>query len=221
MVNNRAMTQHDLRAQFDAWAETYDAELNVAGDAFPFAAYRETLDTVWRQAEAGSGMTVLDVGVGTGNLAQFFMEAGCHVLGVDFSTEMLSKAGEKLPQLELVQADLTLAAWPPALNRRFERIVSNYVFHEFPMQTKLRLLNRLAQRHLHPRGHIVIGDISFPTQTALEKTRREAGDAWEEEYYWILDQTREALEPAGWQIAYRQTSFCAGVYRLHPPTSPS
>lgn len=214
------MTQQDLQAQFDEWAQTYDTELKSATDQFPFAGYQETLETVWRGAEAGSRMTVLDVGVGTGNLAQFFIEAGCHVLGVDFSAEMLARAGEKFPQLELVQADLTLAAWPSALNRRFQRVASNYVFHEFPMQIKQRLLNRLARRHLHPRGRIVIGDISFPTKAALEKTRREAGDAWEEEYYWILDQTREALEPAGWHIAYRQTSFCAGVYTLHPPISP-
>ena len=124
---------------------------------------------------------------------------------------MLAKAGEKLPQLELVLADLTLENWPAALNRRFDRIVSNYTFHEFSLENKFWILSRLAANHLSPNGRIVIGDIMFPTRAALNKNKIELAGAWEDEFYWLADETRALFEPAGWGIAYFPVSFCAGV----------
>jgi putative AdoMet-dependent methyltransferase len=212
------MNQEELIAQFDHWADSYDQEVETSASRFPFAGYSQVLSTLWEQARVTPGMTVVDLGVGTGNLSRLFLESGCQVLGVDFSSEMLAKAGEKLPQLELVQADLTLDEWPGALDRRFDRIVSNYMFHEFQLETKLRILSRLARNNLGGEGRIVIGDIAFPTTSALERTREELADEWEDEYYWATDETRDALEAVGWKLEYFQISFCAGVYVLEPPT---
>ena len=211
------MNQQDLQGQFDRWAQTYDAELKTPTGDFPFAGYLQVLETVWQQAKAAAGMTVMDLGVGTGNLTRYFVEAGCQVVGVDFSAGMLAKAQAKFPQVELVQADLTLDDWPAALDRRFERIVSNYLFHEFPFATKVQILSQLVRNHLAPGGFMVIGDITFPTEAALQRTREEVGERWEEEYYWKLDETLATLEPAGWQVEYTQISFCTGVYTLFPP----
>ncbi len=209
--------QQGLIDGFDQWAQTYDQDVLAPADSFPFAGYAQALETVWEQAGASPGMSVLDLGVGTGNLSQLFAGAGCQVTGVDFSAEMLAKTSAKLPQLDLLQADLTLDEWPAALNRRFNRIVSNYVFHEFPLEMKLRILTRLARNNLAANGRMVIGDIIFPTAADLDRSRRDLADAWEEEYYWATDETRELLEPAGWKLTYLPTSFCAGVYALTPP----
>ncbi len=211
------MSQEELIAQFDEWAMTYEQDVK-ATDRFPFAGYPEALALVWERATAVPGMSVLDLGVGTGNLSKLFLDSGCHVLGVDFSPQMLAKSRGKSPHLELVQADLTDGAWPLALNRRFDRIVSNYMFHEFPREIKLRVLSRLARNHLVPGGRIIIGDITFPTASNLNRVKTELADDWEEEFYWIADETRAALEPAGWGIKYFQVSFCAGVYDFFPPT---
>jgi putative AdoMet-dependent methyltransferase len=189
----------------------------TSADRFPFAGYAQVLLTIWEQARVTPGMTVLDLGVGTGNLARLFLESGCQVIGVDFSPEMLARAKAKLPHLELLQADLTLDEWPLALNRRFDRIVSNYVFHEFRFETKMRILSRLARNHLVGPGPIVIGDISFPTASDLQRTREELADKWEEEFYWLTDETRKALEPAGWRLEAIQISFCAAANILQPP----
>jgi len=209
--------QEELREGFDEWAHTYDQDVQTSMDSFPFAGYSETLTAVWQQAEAAPGMSVLDLGVGTGNLSKLLVESGCQVLGVDFSSEMLAKTREKLPQLALVQADLTAEEWSPALTRRFERIVSNYLFHEFPFETKLRILSRVARNNLAPNGRIVIGDITFPSAADLNRVRMERPDEWEEEFYWTAEKTREVLETAGWSVAYGQISFCAGVYVFTPP----
>jgi len=210
-------SQKELRADFDNWAQTYDQEVGIPTDDFPFAGYDRALETVWQKVEADPGMSVLDLGIGTGNLAKLFMESGCQVLGVDFSAEMLVKTREKFPKLELVQADLTLDEWPTALNRRFDRIVSNYTFHEFPLETKLHILTLLATDHLHADGRIVIGDVMFPTLPALKKAKEDFSDVWDDEIYWLTDETRALFEPRGWALAYFPVSFCAGVYVFTPP----
>ena len=216
LTDENGMNQEELRAAFDEWAHSYDQDVKST-TGFPFAGYSQALAAVWEKAEAAPGMSVVDLGVGTGNLSRLFVAAGCQVLGVDFSPEMLAKTSEKMPELELVQADLTVDEWPAALSRRFDRIVSNYVFHEFPLQTKLRILSRLAGRNLAADGRIVIGDIAFPTVSDLNRARVEAGDEWEEEFYWTTEKTRAVLEPAGWSLEFQQLSFCAGVYVFTPP----
>jgi putative AdoMet-dependent methyltransferase len=219
MVYQDENSQEELRADFDEWAETYDRDVRTTVDKFPFAGYDRALSKVWQKAQAGPGMSILDLGVGTGNLARFFVESGCQVVGVDFSTEMLAKTREKLPQLELFQADLTLEKWPLALDRRFDCIVSNYTFHEFSLERKLRILTRLAADHLEPNGHIIIGDIMFPNQAALNKTKEDCDEVWEDEFYWLADETRSLFEPLGWEIASYPVSFCAGVFVFRVPAA--
>ena len=217
MAYQDEVTQEELRAGFDEWAQTYDQDVAKPTEHFPFAGYDQALELVWRKAEAGPGMSVLDLGVGTGNLAKFFIEAGCQVTGADFSPAMLAKTREKLPQLALVQVDLTGDEWPPALTQHFDRIVSNYTFHEFSIETKLSILTRLAANHLVAGGRIVIGDIMFPTLADLQRTKEALGEAWEDEFFWATDQTRALFEPRGWEMAYFPVSFCAGVYVFTAP----
>jgi len=90
------MNRQDSVHLFDDWAQHYDRSIQADG-GFPFDGYEQVLDEVVRTACAQPGMTVLDLGIGTGNLAARFVRLGCDVWGIDFSAEMLAKALEKLP----------------------------------------------------------------------------------------------------------------------------
>jgi putative AdoMet-dependent methyltransferase len=159
-------------------------------------------------------MNLLDLGIGTGNLAVRFEDVGCGIWGIDFSAEMLAKAAEKLPKAVLIQTSL-LDAWPEELDRRFDRIVSGYVLHEFNLSTKVELLQRLARRHLAANGQIVIGDIAFPTAEARKRAHQRWTDLWdEEEYYWAADETIRACRNVGLQATYEQVSSCGGVFAI-------
>ena len=205
------MNQHRARL-FDAWAEIYDQFMQDDG-RFPFDGYDRVLDAVAQAAGAREGMSVLDLGIGTGNLAARFSAPGLDLWGVDFSSKMLEKAKEKLPQARLVQADL-LAVWPSELDRRFDRIVSAYALHHFDLATKVTLLQRLAARHLEAGGRIVVGDIAYPTFAARDQARDRLGTMWDEdEFYWAADETAAACEPAGLKVTtYEQISSCGGVF---------
>jgi len=199
---------------FDGWAEGYDASID-SGDTYPFAGYDEVLDRIAEIAGLPAAGRVLDVGIGTGNLASRFAPIECAIWGVDFSERMLAKAAEKLPDAKLVKANL-VDGWSDRLPERFDRIVSAYVLHEFPDEVKVRVLADLS-RHLHEKGRIVIGDIAFPDEAARVACREAWLPVWDdEEFYWAAASIRPALEAVGLSVTYHQVSFCGGVFDISP-----
>lgn len=199
---------------FDDWAERYDTD--VRSSTGLFRGYDQVLERIVLSADARPGMRVLDLGIGTGNLAQRFVTLGCEVWGADFSSAMLTKARAKAPQTRLIQMDLLWDVWPDALTgQRFDRIVSAYVFHEFDLPTKIRLLRRLASDHLAGWERIIVGDVAFQSLQALHQA---GADHWDEdEYYWAADEAIAACEEAGFQTSYVQVYSCGGVFTISLP----
>lgn len=202
----------ELQSQFDHWAASYDADVtdSAAGAGFPFDGYDRVLARVVELAAVAPGMAVLELGPGTGNLTARLAAAGAAVWALDFSAEMLARARARVPVARFAQAHL-LGDFPPDFHRLFDRVVSTYTFHEFPLPDKLALLRRLFADHLRPGGAVVIGDIGFPDAAALDAMRRAAGDAWDEEYYWLADETAAALRGAGLAMTWEQLSSCGAV----------
>jgi putative AdoMet-dependent methyltransferase len=196
--------------EFDPWAESYDHDV-ASQDQFPFNGYEQVLDAVAKLAQPSPGMTVLDIGTGTGNLARRLSSHGCELWCTDFSEAMLAKARLKLPQAHFVLHDLR-AAWPEELDRRFDRVVSAYVFHHFDLANKVGFCSELVSRRLEAGGRLVIADLSFPDQKTMEEFAASVGDLWEQEPYWLADQAMSALRAAGLRPKYEQVSACAGVY---------
>ncbi len=205
------MSERFPAADFDAWAAHYDA--SVQHSEFPFTGYTAALDCVMRRAAARSGESLLDLGTGTGLLAVRFAALGCSVWATDFSPAMLQKARLRLPQAELVLHDLN-SPWPAVLNRRFDRIVSSYVFHHFPDAQKQALILELVQQRLSPGGKLILADISFADRSGWQSAEALAGEAWEEELYWTASEMLPALQMQGLRAEYEQVSYCAGVYEI-------
>ena len=84
------MERKDL---FEQWAPRYDE--TVSGGSFPFMGYETVLEKIVLKAAPLPGGRVLDVGTGTANLAQRFVEQKCAVWGIDFSEQMLVLARQK------------------------------------------------------------------------------------------------------------------------------
>ena len=199
---------------FDNWAKNYDQTVPTT-EGFPFDGYERVLDTIVKRADIKPGMSVLDMGIGTGNLAERLLVHDCTVWGVDFSAEMLAKTRTKLPSVKIVQANLLQATWPSDLNQRFDRIVSAYVLHEFDLPTKMTLLARLIRRHLTANGRLIIGDIAFVTAQIRAEAHQRWAERWDEdEFYWSADEAIEAGKKIGLQITYRQISSCGGVFEV-------
>jgi cyclopropane fatty-acyl-phospholipid synthase-like methyltransferase len=195
---------------FDHWAKKYD---NAVTDGnFPFTGYETILDEVFNLADVKPGMQILDLGIGTGNLASRFLREGCCIWGIDFSKKMLAASQAKLPQANLVQANL-LDQWPIQSTMKFDRIVSGYVFHEFDLPTKVNLLHQAFSYLVPDSGVILIADIAFPTT----KARSEAYEHWkidwdEAEFYWAADESISICRQTGIEANYKQISNCGGIF---------
>ncbi len=166
------MTDLFPHEDFDDWADTYDASVTI--DGFPFYGYQEVLEKTVALADARPGMTLLDLGTGTGNLALHFGRLGCELWCTDFSEPMLAKARQKLPLAQFCLQDLR-NAWPAELLLRFDRIVSAYVFHHFELEEKIRIVRDLLQEHLISGGRLVIADIAFPESVSAGKVEEANG----------------------------------------------
>lgn len=200
---------------FDGWADHYDQSvLNTS--SFPFTGYEVVLDKVVELSKAQSGMDILDLGIGTGNLAMRFDALGCEVWGTDFSAEMLEKARLKLPNAHLFQADLR-RVWPPEMNQRFDYIVSAYVFHHFEFAVKFQITQKLIQDHLKPGGSLLLADIAFEDQEALEIVKHTAADEWDDEFYWLADEIIPVLIKTGLHVKFHQISSCGGIFEITMP----
>lgn len=203
--------------EFDQWSESYDAD--VCGiDGFPFGGYETALRRVVDLAAADPFTSVLDLGTGTGNLAMHFVALGCSVWGMDFSDGMLALARTKLPDVPLAEADI-LGPWPQEFCRRYDRIVSAYVFHHFDQKEKLDFLVRLIRDHCVRDGRILIADIAFPTVAALDQARARWADSWDEEHYWVAEKDVPACRSVGLHVSYEPIGEFAGVFsvRQSPP----
>jgi putative AdoMet-dependent methyltransferase len=199
--------------EFDDWAHSYDQD--VLGGGFPFDGYAQVLATMLRLAEVEAGQSVLDLGVGTGNLSLLFAQSGCLIYGTDYSAQMLERAHHKLPQAVFLQADLR-QTWPEELDRPFDRIVSAYVFHHFELIQKVSLLTRLSTL-LATNGRMLIADLAFTNQLAMQVVQQAAGSTWEEEFYWNAEETLPVLAQAGLVASFQPVSSCAGVFVIPKP----
>jgi putative AdoMet-dependent methyltransferase len=203
--------------EFDEWADHYDESVHARND-FPFRGYEAALKCVVAEAAVTLPCRVLDLGVGTGNLAKRFVDLGCQVWGIDFSRNMLARARKKIPTVHLAQADL-LGSWPEEFHQRFDRIVSAYVFHHLDEAQKIELLVRLCRDYCSTAGRVVIADISFLTKDDLREERISSKDHWDEEYYWIAEEITPACERAGLLVRYEQVDDFAGVFIFEPGQS--
>jgi putative AdoMet-dependent methyltransferase len=163
---------------FNQWASSYDEDIIEAarsGD-WMFGDYNRVLDKVVEYAEldGNSYTTVLDIGIGTGNLAVRFITRGMQVVGIDPSVEMRKICHRKYPDIKVMAGDFLKI---PRSLQQFDVILSAYAFHHLTASEKAKAIP-VMKRHLKPGGRIIIADLMF--QNAIEESRikrdlREAG----------------------------------------------
>ncbi len=107
-----------------------------------------------------SGSSVLDLGCGTGTLAQMCAERGARVTGVDANSGMLSMAAKNSPSANFMNSSLC------HLDEHFEDesfdfILSTLAFSELTRAERIHVLKQI-KRLLKKGGRIFIGDEIIP-----------------------------------------------------------
>jgi ubiquinone/menaquinone biosynthesis C-methylase UbiE len=133
------------QAGYDRWAEVYDADAN------PLVAIEEP--HVDRLLGDVRGVTVLDVGCGTGRHALRFAAAGAAVTAVDFSEAMLARGRAKPGGDRVVWLAHDLHAPLPFPDGAFDRVVCGLVLDHI---SDLDGLFREMRRVCKPGGFAVV-----------------------------------------------------------------
>ena len=133
------------------------------------------------------GMTVVDVGTGTGFLAEAAVQAGARVIGVDLSEGMLAQVTNRLAGKPF-EARRSDPASLPLREAEADAVVANMFLHhaEDPPAT----IGEMA-RALKPGGRLVITDADTHTHEWL---RTEQHDRW---LGFARDDIRRWFEAAG------------------------
>ena len=119
-----------------------------------------TIAAVVAEARVEGGMTVLDMGCGSGQLTLPIARRGARVVAVDVSDAMIELLHENLDRegLENVSSKviaLERLTLPPA---SLDVVVSNYALHHLTDAEKRRLL-AAVRVWLRPAGRLVVGDL--------------------------------------------------------------
>lgn len=197
---------------FDLWADGYDASVRVSDESntYPFAGYRDVLESIYQTVLAGAGRKLLDIGFGTGTLTARLYAQGCEIFGQDFSAKMIETAQEKMPDAHLYQGDFSLGLAEPLRKQRYDFIIATYSLHHLTDDAKATFLSSLREQ-LNEDGKILIGDVAFETRAELEACRETAGADWDaDEIYFAASELREKLPG----LRFVRISPCAGVLTL-------
>lgn len=197
---------------FDLWAEDYDKEVGISDEegSYPFAGYKEVLNTIYQRILASDSKTVLDIGFGTGVLAYRLYENGCCIYGQDFSRKMIETAQKKMPDAILLEGDFTQGLVEPLTRKNYDAIVATYSLHHLTDEQKVSFIHSLVSL-LSDHGCIYIGDIAFENRLAMEQCKEAFKDRWDEdEIYFVIEELKQWF-PA---LEFEKISFCAGLILL-------
>lgn len=197
---------------FDQWAEDYEQSvaLSDADDRYPFAGYRDILDTICRNVLSQGAKDVLDIGFGTGTLSAALYAQGCRIYGQDFSARMIELAQAKMPDAQLYQGDFSKGLVPELCAQQYDAIVATYSLHHLTDTQKIGFLRTLLPL-LKQDGCLFIGDVAFRTREELEACRTAAGEDWDsDEIYFVYGE----LRPHFPTLTFESFSHCTALLTL-------
>ncbi|TFI76424.1 class I SAM-dependent methyltransferase [Carnobacterium divergens] len=192
---------------FSEWATDYDTFVEGKDPAYQavFKNYKEILNQVVRR----SGDSVLEFGIGTGNLTSLLLASGKRVFPIEPSLEMRQLAKEKLPA-DFVIYDGDLEEYPrPTFP--IDTIVSTYVFHHLTDSEK-QLALKDYYHQLTADGKIIFADTMFEStqayQSAIENAEisgfYDLASDLKREYYPLISTMRDAFQKAGFTVSFEQ-----------------
>ncbi|WP_245680567.1 class I SAM-dependent DNA methyltransferase [Bacillus marinisedimentorum] len=197
---------------FDLWADDYDKTVQVSeeNNLYPFAGYKQILNTIFNAVMQKKRSNVLDIGFGTGVLTNKLYENGHRIDGFDFSSNMISIAKSKMPRANLVEWDIFNGLPPEFLEKKYDFIVSTYTLHHLTDTEKISFIVKLLPL-LKEDGQLFIGDIAFETREKLNRCRQDNVSRWDnDEFYFVYDEMKSSLKNE-YKCEFHPLSHCGGV----------
>ncbi len=149
-----------IKQAYDTWSEQYDTNLNKTRDLEAI-----TLRTILANIPFER---CLEIGCGTGKNTEWFITKAKHTTAVDFSTEMLAKAKQKIvsSKVEFIQADIS-QNWAFGENK-YDLVCFSLVLEHIE---NLDFIFAQISKVLAPGGYVYIGELHPFKQYSGSKAR--------------------------------------------------
>lgn len=148
-ANGLAFEEEHASVDFDTYAKGYedavDRSVSFTGRNSAFYARRkvELLEDLVRPALGSlQGLSMLDVGCGTGTTDQFLVPRVRTLHGVDISEEMLAKARRNVPKAAFSWYDGEKLPFP---DESFDVVTAMCVLHHVPMSRRYKVISEMAR----------------------------------------------------------------------------
>lgn len=151
------------------------------------------------------GEKVLDLGCGTGDLANTFYEYGVEIIGVDKSDNMVEQAILKYPPIEFLVQDATELGY----HSEFDAVFSNATLHW--VQPAIKALQGIYQC-LKIGGRFVAefggkGNVQTITDEIIHQIKEAGFDFKKEQFPWFYPSIAEystLMEDVGFRVTFAQ-----------------
>ncbi|MFD1954223.1 class I SAM-dependent DNA methyltransferase [Paenibacillus thailandensis] len=194
----------DFTELFDEWSERYDE--TVAGGDEEYREVFDGYDRILEEVASRVSGTVLEFGVGTGNLTEKLLRRGCAVYGIEPSKGMREQALKR-------QFDMVLAAGDflrfPLVPEKIDAVASTYAFHHLTDEEKEEAI-AIYSGLLGAGGKLVFADTMFEGEEErreIEEAARAAGHVkllndLRTEYYTTLNVLEGILVRHGFEVSF-------------------
>jgi putative AdoMet-dependent methyltransferase len=199
-----------LRAEFDEWADSYDAEM--AAPTGVLVGYDEARRQAAALVAVEPGDRVADIGIGTGLFAELFDARGVSIVGVDLSPRMLYISAAKHPSWRLLEGHFLQLPLPSG---SMDLVVSAFASHHLETAEWPDALLEVL-RVLKPSGRVLLVDIMFADAAAKDAARARLGDEWEDENYPLYTHVAQVAHELGVQSRFELLSSLHAAVVFEP-----
>ncbi len=191
---------------FDQWSHTYDD--TVTGNDPEYEEVFTHYDVILSEVAKNASGTVVEFGVGTGNLTKKLLNRGLNVYGLEPSSEMRKIAKDKLPEVPIWDGDFLEF---PNISVPIHTFVSTYAFHHLTDEEKGKAIKKYSQL-LTADGRILFADTVFATEDEKKKMiewakrkgfNRLATDI-ETEYYTTIPVLQTIFNQNGFSVEFKK-----------------
>lgn len=200
----------------DSQADSYDKQVLADLDGYIRENYFRILDRVVELIPVGRSLRILDIGIGTGLLAER-MPRNLTLYGIDISPKMMDKTRRKgLPVHLKVGGFLDI----PFPDSHFDGIVSTFAFHHLMPEEKEKAYAEM-DRVLKPKGFMIIGDFMFESEAQADQLaerfrsegRMDMLEEFEEEYFTYIDSATTSLRRLRYNVQYERGSTLSWIIK--------
>lgn len=167
-----------VKMYYDNIANDYERMIKSEDERnqFPYDGYNHILRTVAEEmmtvaSDNDSIKLILDAGIGTGYLYEFYPTNQCEITGIDLSPKMLDLARERVPEGNFLEADINDGFPDCITDKQYDVIVSTYMCEHINHTHLMRFMER-ALALLKPFGKLLIAGPIFYDFTTKKSFQR-------------------------------------------------